>query len=70
MNANPYLLQRKYARVVDLFAEETGMSRDDALYLFYGSDTYSLMREGVSDLHCMSDGYLVDELKREFRYTL
>ena len=38
-------------------------SGDDALRLFYGSQTYLLMREGVSDLHCMSDGYLSDELK-------
>jgi hypothetical protein len=56
--------------VVSLFAKETGLSLDDALRLFYGFETYALMREGVSDLHCMSDGYLADELKHEFRYTL
>ena len=68
MRANPILLRRKYARVVGLFARETGLSYDDALRLFYGSQTYLLMREGVSDLHCMSDGYLADELKYEYRY--
>ncbi|MDO4806453.1 MAG: hypothetical protein Q4A07_04315 [Coriobacteriales bacterium] len=66
MRANPTLLHRKYARVVALFARETGLSYDDALRLFYGSQTYLLMREGVSDLHCMSDGYLADELKYEY----
>ena len=70
MKANPTLLHRKYARVVSLFAQETGLSYDDALRLFYCSQTYLLMREGVSDLHCMSDGYLSDELKHEFRYSL
>ena len=70
MKASRNLLQRKYARVVSLFAKETGLSLDDALRLFYGSETYALMREGVSDLHCMIDGYLADELKHEFRYTL
>jgi hypothetical protein len=25
-----------------------------------------LIREGVSDLHCMSDEYLVDELEEEY----
>lgn len=25
------------------------------------------MREGVSDMHCMSDGYLADELEMEYR---
>lgn len=69
MKASPTLLHRKYARVVSLFAQEAGLSYDDALRLFYGSQTYLLMREGISDLHCMSDGYLSDELKREYRYT-
>ena len=68
MRANPTLLHRKYARVVALFAREAGLSYDDALRLFYGSQTYLLMREGVSDLHCMSDGYLADELRYEYRY--
>ncbi len=68
MKANRILLQRKYARIVSLFAREVGLSYDDALRLFYGSETYLLMREGVGDLHCMSDGYLADELKYEYRY--
>ena len=68
MKANATLLHRKYARVVALFARETGLSYDDALGLFYNSQTYLLMREGVSDIHCMSDGYLADELKYEYRY--
>lgn len=68
MKANPTLLHRKYARVVSLFAREVGLSYDEALGLFYRSQTYLLMREGVSDLHCMSDGYLADELKYEYRY--
>ena len=67
MKASRTLLHRKYARVVALFARETGLSYDEALRLFYGSQTYLLMREGVSDLHCMSDGYLSDELKYEYR---
>lgn len=68
MNANPTLLHRKYARVIALFAKEANLSYDDALRLFYDSETYLLMREGVSDLHCTSDGYLADELKYEYRY--
>lgn len=68
MRASPTLLHRKYARVVALFAQEAEISYDDALRLFYNSQTYLLMREGVSDLHCMSDGYLSDELKYEYRY--
>ena len=28
--------------------------------------TYQLMREGVADMHCMSDGYLAEDLEREY----
>ena len=34
MNANPILLQKKYARVVALFAEENYLTLDDALAFF------------------------------------
>lgn len=65
MNANPILLQKKYARVVELFAKRNGLSLDRALDIFYRSELYKLMSEGVSDMHCMSDEYLVEELKEE-----
>ena len=35
--------------------------------LFYRSQLYRLMRDGVSDLHCMSDDYLADELFAEYQ---
>lgn len=67
MNANPILLQKKYARVVELFAKENGMSLEKSLDVFYRSELYELMGEGVSDIHCMSDEYLVCELEEEKR---
>ena len=67
MNANPILLQKKYARVVELFAKENGMSLEKSLDVFYRSELYKLMGEGVSDIHCMSDEYLVRELEEEKR---
>ena len=66
MNANPILLQKKYARVVELFAKENNISLEKALDIFYHSELYKLMSEGVSDMHCMSDEYLADELLLEF----
>ena len=66
MNANPILLQKKYARVVVLFAEENHLSLDDALAFFYKSKVYELMREGSSDMHCMSDQYLSKDLSEEY----
>ncbi len=62
MNANPVLLQKKYARIVGKFAEETNITLKEALDIFYHSELYVLMSEGVSDMHCMSDDYLVQEL--------
>ena len=66
MNANMTLLQKKYARVVELFADKSGISFDEALRLFYQSKTYMLMHDGVSDMHCMSDAYLAEELANEY----
>ena len=66
MTANPVLLQKKYARIVEAFAEKAGLTLDSALDFFYHSETYRLISEGVSDLHCMSDAYLADELQAEY----
>lgn len=56
----------KYARIMAIFAKETGMSLEDALSFFYDSDTYKLISEGVADMHCRSDEYLADELIMEY----
>ena len=65
MTANPILLQKKYSRVIECFAKQQGLSLDAALDFFYHSEVYLLMRDGVSDMHCMSDDYLVQELADE-----
>ena len=65
MQANPILLQHKYARIVKLFADQTGMTYEQALDFFYKSTTFALISEGVADMHCFSDEYLVDELLLE-----
>ena len=66
MNANPILLQMKYARVVSLFSRQTGISLGEALTFFYHSDLYRLVQNGVSDMHCMSDDYLAEDLRKEY----
>ena len=62
MTANPILLQKKYSRVIECFAKQQGVSLD----FFYHSETYQLIRDGVSDMHCMSDAYLAEELEQEY----
>ncbi len=67
MTANKTLLQRKYARIITLYAQEMHISIKEAFDVFYKSDVYQLMSKGISDLHAMSDMYLVDELIMEVR---
>ena len=67
MTANPILLQKKYSRIIECFAKQQGLSLDAALDFFYHSQVYQLIRDGVSDMHCMSDEYLADELILEYQ---
>lgn len=66
MNANRILLQKKYSRVIECFADKAGLSLGGALDFFYRSEVYRLVHDGVSDMHCMSDEYLADELAMEY----
>ena len=66
MIANSILLQKKYSRVIECFAKQQGLSLDAALDFFYHSQVYQLIRDGVSDMHCMSDMYLAEELRQEY----
>ena len=66
MTANPILLQKKYSRVIECFAKQQGISLDAALDFFYHSEVYPLIRDGVSDMHCISDAYLAEELGQEY----
>ncbi len=63
--ANRTLLRMKYARVILAYARRMGCSLDAALRAFYSSETYRLMRDGIAYTHCMSEGYLVEELQSE-----
>lgn len=65
MNAHPILLQKKYTRIVELYAKKNNITLEEALDIFYHSDVYKLMSEGISDMHCMSDEYLVQDLEKE-----
>lgn len=66
MNASPTLLQMKYTRVVVAFAKLAEITLDEALRFFYCSRVYLLVKKGVSDMHCMSDMYLAEELLDEY----
>lgn len=66
MEAHPVLLQKKYVRLIKIFALNVGITVREALDFFYHSITYKEMSEGLSDMHCRSDEYLVQELIDEY----
>ena len=65
MTADATLLQMKYARIISLLAKKAKVNEEKAMEMFYQSDTYMLMSKGISDFHCLSDAYLVDEILLE-----
>ena len=67
MEANKTILQMKYARIVSIFAEQTGITLEDALDFFYTSSIYQMMNEGIADMHCRSDGYLAELIKEKWK---
>ena len=65
MIADSTLLQMKYARIISLIAKKADVDEEKAMEMFYKSNTYILMSKGISDFHCMSDAYLVEEIMLE-----
>lgn len=66
MLANKTLLQFLYRDVILEFSKKTGKELEESMDYFYESQTYELISEGVSDLHCRSAKYLADELILEY----
>lgn len=48
------------------FCTKKNISIEESLDFFYHSFTYELMSKGISDMHCMSDEYLIEDLEREY----
>ena len=59
------ILEAKFARIIPEISEMYNVSLDDAMDMFYNSETIQLMEEGVADLHCRSEKYLAEEVWRE-----
>ena len=66
MKADKIILQCKYFSVIEAFAVMANISKRDALDMFYKSQIYLEMRDGISDMHCRSDKYLAEDLIQEF----
>ena len=65
MIANRTLISRKCANVIKAYSELMQIPLREAFDVFYKSNLYTEIREGISDMHCRSDGYLAEELQLE-----
>jgi hypothetical protein len=67
MIAHKHLLMHKYESVIEEYAREEKLPLRSAMDVFYHSITYREMREGIAQMHCRSDIYLAEEIRREQR---
>ncbi|MCL2833480.1 MAG: DUF3791 domain-containing protein [Treponema sp.] len=65
MIANRTLVMHKCAHVVEGYAAYENVPLRQALDVFYKSQLYTQITQGISDMHCRSDGYLAEELSLE-----
>ena len=65
MIANRGLIGRKCNDVITTYSELTGIPIREAFDVFYKSTLYTEITQGISDMHCRSDGYLAEELQLE-----
>lgn len=54
------------ARIIACISDMFGVSLKEATDIYYGSETASMIEEGVADLHCRSDKYLAEEVWNEY----
>lgn len=66
MTANPILLQKNIAVLLNALLNSRDFHWMRLWISFYHSLVYQLIRDGVSDMHCMSDAYLAEELEQEY----
>lgn len=64
------ILEAKYARIVSEISEMHHVSLEEAMRIFYQSETMKLIEEGAADLHCRSDKYLATEVWMEYQENL
>lgn len=69
MQANRILLQRKYSRIIEMFSGIEHIPLESVLDFFYHSELYKEISSGISDMHCRSDEYLVEDLRNEWKET-
>ena len=65
MTANRTLIAHKCAGVIKAYAGFAEVPLRESFDVFYRSNLYMEIINGISDMHCRSDGYLAEELHLE-----
>lgn len=56
------VLERKIARIVVLLAKELNVTEEQALDIFYSTETYHQLTNPEYGLYLMSDGYIIEDV--------
>lgn len=59
------ILDEKMSRIIAALSELYALPLDQAVEIFYNSETAQLISEGVADLHCRSSRYLAQLIWEE-----
>lgn len=65
MIASQSLLVHKFASVIKQITADEHIPLRDAMDRFYKSIVYKEMSEGIANMHCRSDIWLAEEIRRE-----
>lgn len=62
-----FTLHRKIARIIKRLADTLQVSLPRAINIFYSTDTCKLMHDPTTQLHTMSDTYILNDVISELR---
>lgn len=62
-----FTLHRKIARIIKRLAETLHISLPRAISIFYNTDTCKLIHDPKTQLHTMSDTYILNDVISELR---
>lgn len=65
-DSKSHFVSKKIQSCHRMLCKKTSNFTGCGIGFFYYSEVYLLMRNGVSDMHCMSDDYLAEELQQEY----
>ena len=57
-NARRILRDMKISRIISEMSQMYNLSLEEAMEIFYNTDTADMIKEGVAEIHCRSEKYL------------